>query len=150
MNKHFFNIIFLGILLSLSISSVYAQPMKKQNIRQNIYSKLNLTDEQQNKIEQLRINHQKKMVDLKADIEKSQLDLKDLMTKGNYSRTDYLKAVQNISKKKELLATERANHQMDVYEILTPEQKEIWNDFRGSTDRFGMRQNRKFPNCPRM
>ena len=149
MKKSFFNIIFMGILLTLSISSVYAQPMKKQNIRQNIYSKLNLTDEQQDKIEQLRINHQKKMVDLRADLEKSQLELKDLMIKGNYSRTDYLKIVQNIQKKKEVMATERANHQMDVYEILTPEQKEIWNDSRGNFDGFRMK-NKRFPNCRRM
>ncbi|GAB6281644.1 MAG: hypothetical protein STSR0008_03850 [Ignavibacterium sp.] len=149
MRKSFFNIIFLGILLSLSISSVYAQPMKRQNIRQNIYSKLNLTDEQQDKIDQLRINHQKKMVDLRADLEKSQLELKDLMTKGNYSRTDYLKVVQNIQKKREVMSTERANHQMDVYEILSPEQKEIWNDSRGNFDGFGM-NNKRFPNCRRM
>lgn len=149
MRKSFFNIIFLGILLSLSISSVYAQPMKRQNIRQNIYSKLNLTDEQQDKIEQLRINHQKKMVDLRADLEKSQLELKDLMIKGNYSRTDYLKIVQNIQKKREVMSTERANHQMDIYEILTPEQKEIWNDYHGNFDGFGMK-NKRFPNCRRM
>lgn len=149
MRKSFFNIIFLGILLSLSISSVYAQPMKRQNIRQNIYSKLNLTDEQQDKIEQLRINHQKKMVDLRADLEKSQLELKDLMIKGNYSRTDYLKTVQNIQKKREVMSTERANHQMDIYEILTPEQKEIWNNYHGNFDGFGMK-NKRFPNCRRM
>lgn len=149
MRKSFFNIIFLGILLSLSISSVYAQPMKRQNIRQNIYSKLNLTDEQQDKIEQLRINHQKKMVDLRADLEKSQLELKDLMIKGNYSRTDYLKIVQNIQKKREVMSTERANHQMDIYEILTPEQKEIWNNYHGNFDGFGMK-NKRFPNCRRM
>lgn len=149
MRKSFFNIIFLGILLSLSISSVYAQPMKRQNIRQNIYSKLNLTDEQQDKIEQLRINHQKKMVDLRADLEKSQLELKDLMIKGNYSRTDYLKIVQNIQKKREVMSTERANHQMDIYEILTPEQKEIWNNYHGNFDGFGMK-NKRFPNCKRM
>ncbi len=150
MKKNLFILIFFGILLSLSISSVYAQPMKKQNIRQNIYSKLNLTDDQKDKIDQLRTAHQKRMVDLRADLEKSLINKKELMQKGNYSRTDYLKVIQDIQRKKEALANEKANHRMDVYESLTPEQKEIWNESRGKFDGFGMRDHKRFPNCGRM
>lgn len=107
--------------------SLSAQPKGKMNMRDNMRKMLNLTEQQQTKIEALRSEHQKKMVELKADLEKSQIDMRDFQSKGNYSRNDYLAALDKVSKAKDAIAKEMANHRMDVYEQLTADQKKIFD-----------------------
>lgn len=96
--------------------------------RGQMLKKLNLTEEQQNKIDQLRIEHQKAMIDLRADMQKKRLAMKELMQNGNYTRADFLKAVGNINASRDKIATARANNRMDVYELLNDQQKKIFND----------------------
>ena len=90
--------------------------------------KLNLTEGQQNAIEKLHFNHQNEMIDLRADLEKKKLELKELKMNGNYSRSDFINKVKAINDVKSQIAIARANHHMDVYELLTDEQKKIFND----------------------
>ena len=89
--------------------------------------KLNLTEDQKSAIEDLRIQHQKKMVDLKAGLEKRMLDLKELKSKGNYTRDDYLAKVKAITEAKDAIALSMANHRMDIYELLNADQQKTFN-----------------------
>ncbi|MEJ2615514.1 MAG: Spy/CpxP family protein refolding chaperone, partial [Ignavibacteriaceae bacterium] len=91
-------------------------------------NKLNLTEEQKTKIEDARLNHQKQMIDLKANLEKKMLSLKELRVKGNLNRNDVIAAVKDINQAKNDIAIARANNMMDIYDILTPEQRKIWKD----------------------
>jgi Spy/CpxP family protein refolding chaperone len=131
------------VLALLLTSSVYGQ-MGKHNPDRGFHKrdfqrgeprgmmleKLNLTDEQREAVEKLRLKHQSEMIDLKADLQKKKLALKELTNNGNYSRDDYINAVKAINAAKNNIATSMANQRMDVYDLLTPEQKKTFNDMR--------------------
>ena len=103
---------------------------KRDRDRDRIHEKLNLTDEQETKIEGLRINHQKQMIDFRAELEKKEIDLQELKNKGEYTREDYIGKIIELSEIRNRMQLARANHQMDVYELLDPAQKSLWNDFK--------------------
>ena len=96
--------------------------------RAEILKKLNLTNEQKEKIATLKIAFQKKMVDLKANLQKDKLDLKSLRVQGDFNRNDVIASVEKINKSKNAIALAVANHMLDVYEVLTPEQQKIWKE----------------------
>jgi Spy/CpxP family protein refolding chaperone len=95
---------------------------------ERLIDQLNLTDEQKDKIETLRLQHKKEMVDLKAELEKREIELAEARNKDNISRNEVIPSVENINKIKNEIALKVANHRMDIYELLTDEQKEIWKD----------------------
>ncbi len=99
------------------------------NVRERIHEELNLTEEQESRIEELRFSHESTMIDLRAELEKKELALQELKSKSKYTRDEFLAATDEIIKVKNKIELTRANHQMDVYEILDPDQKEIWNKF---------------------
>ena len=92
--------------------------------------KLKLTDTQSEAVEELHFSHKREMIDLKADIERKKLDMKELMSKGNYTRDDYLVKVKAMSDAKEKMALAKANHRMDVYDLLTEEQRKTFNEMK--------------------
>ena len=96
--------------------------------RMELMKKLNLTDQQKNKIADLRISFQKNMVDLRADLQKSKLDLKELKAKGDLNRNDVISAVEKINKSRDAISLAVANHLLDVYQVLTPDQQKIWKE----------------------
>ena len=122
-----------GIILVLVIAAaVNFYPQKSdqprgERFRGRMMEKLNLTDEQKDKIQQLRIEHQKAMIDLRADMQKKKLALKELTAKGNYSRNDYLNLVNDINSARNKIEAARANHRMDVYSTLDDQQKKTFD-----------------------
>jgi Spy/CpxP family protein refolding chaperone len=93
-----------------------------------IREKLHLTDQQVSKIEALRTDNMKKMVDLKADLKKSMIDLRSIREKDNFSRGDIIAGVEKSNKIRDEIALAKANHRMDIWELLTPEQKKLVKD----------------------
>jgi len=143
-------IAFVSLVLfsTLFTGDTAAQPKKLMRMdrerimdHDRIMDKLNLTDEQQEKIEALRLHHQKEMIDLKADLEKKEIDLEEIKNKDNFTRSEIIAAVENINKIKNEIALKAANHRMDIYEQLTDEQKEIWKEKK---HHFGMEHKRMF------
>jgi len=124
-------ILFIALI---STQFVYGQ-MEKHGMHQGfqhkmMMKKLNLTDSQQEAIQDLRFNHKNEMIDLKADLEKKKLALQELKSRGNYTRDEFLSKVKSISNAKEKNALAIANHKMDVYELLTDDQRKIFNEMR--------------------
>ena len=102
--------------------------------------KLNLTDTQNEAVEELHFSHKREMIDLKAAIEQVKLDKNELLSKGNYTRDDYLSKVKAISDAKEKMALAKANHRMDVYDLLTEEQRKTFDEIKccqGNRRQFG-------------
>jgi len=128
----------LVFLLALAGVFTFAQPERenrRDNMREKMHEKLNLTDEQQSQIQEIRFAHQEKMIDLKANLEKEELSLKELKNAGNYSRSEYIAKVEEIISSKNKIQLEKANHHMDVYELLDAEQRETWNKMKPMKDR---------------
>ena len=118
------------LFLSFTIWNVAQQNYQSRDGQQRgdrFAEKLNLTEEQQTTIEQLRINNQKEMIDLKADLERKKLDLKELKSKGNYTREEFIIKVEAVNNSKNTIAVAKANDRMDIYELLTSEQKKTFD-----------------------
>ena len=137
------------IVSALMIQGIFAQEMmnhKKKGDRYPMFQKLNLTEEQQDQISTLRLNHQMETVDLKANLEKKQLEMAVLKNEGNYTREQYIAKVEAINSAKNNLAISKANFQMDVYQLLDDTQKQEWNKFSnffgGHSDKQVMRKMR--------
>jgi hypothetical protein len=139
-NKMF---IIISILSALVISkNLFAQEMMQERDRDQlkIHQKLNLTEEQQEKVDALKFDHQKEMIDLKANLEKKEIEMAELKNKGNYTRGEFLNKVNEIISARNEIALSLANHQMDVYQLLDENQKKEWNKFSGE---FGERRQKR-------
>ena len=129
--------VLLSFLIVIAGAFTYAQRQKedrKDNKHEKIIEKLNLTDQQQTQIDEFRFDHQEKMIDLKADVEKKKLGLKELQSNADFSRGDYISKVEDIISAKNKIKLAKANHHMDVYELLDAEQKETWNKMKQIKD----------------
>jgi Spy/CpxP family protein refolding chaperone len=135
----------IAIAILIFTSVIYSQPspgngpsigrhnkefINNSNRMDIIADKLNLTDIQKDKIKSLQVDHRKKMIDLRADLQKARVDAKEVRNNNNISRADAVKAAELINKLENEISLSRVNHRMDIYEILTPEQKKIWKDLR--------------------
>jgi Spy/CpxP family protein refolding chaperone len=112
--------------------NVNKPPQLKKGMRQGMEGhkkfmreKLHLTDQQVSKIESLRSEYMKKMIDLKADLQKNMIDLKSIREKDNFTRADIISNVEKANKIKNDMSLAKANHLMDIWETLTPEQKKL-------------------------
>ena len=129
------NSIILTLLLSALFitGTIYAQEYSgksrerhKMEFKEQMKDRLNLTDEQQDKIEALKLSNQKEMIDLKANLEKKEVELAELKNTLNFSRDAYMNKINEIIAAKNKIEIARANHQMDVYQLLTDQQKKEW------------------------
>jgi len=145
-----------GILMFLTALFVFVfigfgfgqkQDHDRIQMRDNILKKLNLSDEQQTNIGQMRLQNQKEMVDLKADLQKKNIELKELLQNGNYSRAEYMTKTDAIISAKNNIEIARAEHQMDIYESLDADQQKTWNKnsfrFQGDKDKFCRKEYRR-------
>jgi Spy/CpxP family protein refolding chaperone len=133
----------MAVISALVISQdFFAQEMiqGRDKDRLQIHQKLNLTEEQQEKADILKLAHQKEMVDLKANLEKRKIEMAELKNKGNYTREEFLAKTNDIISARNKIALSLANHQMDVYQLLDDNQKKEWNKFSGE---FGERREKR-------
>lgn len=127
MNYRIMVLIMVTILILSNNILSQGKTQKKEQFQKQIHQQLNLTDEQQTKVDNIKFTHQKEMIDLKADLDKRELELRELKNKGNYTRDEYLNKVNEIIAARNKIALSVANHQMDVYQILDENQKKEWN-----------------------
>ena len=125
--------VLLSFLIVVAGAFTYAQRQREnrgENMHEKMIEKLNLTDQQQTQIEEFRFANQNKMIDLRADAEKKKLGLKELQSSGNFSREDYIAQYEEIISAQNKMKLGKANHHMDVYELLDAEQKKTWNKMK--------------------
>ena len=122
--------------------NIFAQEMmqQKKQFQKQVHQQLNLTEEQQTKVDELKFAHQKEMIDLKANLDKKELDMNELKSKGNYTRDEYLNKVNEIISARNKIALSVANHHMDVYQLLDENQKKEWNKM---SHQFGERREKR-------
>jgi Spy/CpxP family protein refolding chaperone len=129
-----------ALLVSQDLFAQETMVRKRDRDQLQIHQKLNLTEEQQEKADILKLAHQKEMVDLKANLEKKEIEMAELKNKGNYTREEFLSKTNEIISARNQIALSLANHQMDVYQILDETQKKEWNKFSGE---FGERRQKR-------
>lgn len=112
----------------LTVTTVWAQGMgKMQGMKSGqpgtgmmIQERLNLTDEQVTKLQELRLNHQKEVIPYHSDLKIKMLELREMITKGE-SEKALLKKNQEINEIKTKLSDLRLKHQLKVREIVGKE-----------------------------
>lgn len=145
MNKLMFVLSTILLFSFLNPGDGFAQTKPKlhvKNFKENMIEKLNLTEEQQDKISELRTKHQKEMIDLRAELQKKMIDKRELRN-SDLTRSELLSSVNEINEIKNQIAISRANHRMDVSELLTPEQRKIWQEHEPMRDHKRMKFNHK-------
>lgn len=112
-----------------------------------LHEKLNLTPDQESKLDELRDKHQAEMIDLRAELDKARLENQKVRRAEKLNRSEVLNQTKKMNEIKNKMAEVRANHFMDVQNILTDEQRKIWNDWK--SDRPGYRDFHKRGNFER-
>jgi Spy/CpxP family protein refolding chaperone len=112
--------------------------------KDNIIKKLKLTDQQKEKIQELRTAFKKNMVDLHADLKKNRIDLMALKSKDNLNRDEVIAAVGKVNSSRDAISLAVANHLFDVYQVFTPEQQKIWKENAHDKHGWGRRGHRGF------
>ncbi len=136
--KFFLAVAVILVLGIISDSFAQMERMKmREKMRDRMEERLNLTDAQKAKVEELRTNHQKKMIDLKASLEKKKVELRSLRNSEKLNRSEFIKLTKEISEIRNSMAVEMANHHMDIYELLDNNQKKIWREMKPE---FGMKE----------
>ena len=136
--------IIIMFLFLTSAMFVNAQRRNIDDVRNRIAENLNLTQEQKDKIGELITAHQRVMVDLRADLKKLQIDKKELFRSKDYNRSNRLALEERILEQQKKIRLSIANHQMDIYELLSDEQKAQWKEGRNRiTQRMGIRKDRR-------
>ena len=95
-----------------------------------VVEKLNLTDDQINKIDSIYLNYMDKLIDLKAQLEKKVLNLKSIVENDNFDRNEVLKDFDEISAVKSKIQRELLLMKLDIRDQLTPEQRSTLKTLR--------------------
>ena len=122
------------MLIVFAVGSAYAQEFPKEAASL-------LNPDQKAKIEKLRTDFQKQKIDLNAKIRIAQLDLKEMLRSArvpDMSKVDKKQA--EISRLKNQLATLRLHNLIAVRKVLTDEQWQKIQQFRGKMIKERMRE----------
>jgi Spy/CpxP family protein refolding chaperone len=112
------NVIFaLPIMLLLAMSSANAQ-----RGRMWMDKDLQLTEQQQQQMEDLRFQHQKAMIQKKAALKTAELEMRNMMQKANLDEKAVLAKQKEISTFKAAISEERVRQQIAMRKILNAEQ----------------------------
>lgn len=123
---------FKNITLALIAMTVVvmAQPEPEgelEGYRERFSDKLNLTEQQEDQIAELRSDFQLKMIDLNADLQKLELGLKNKVHTDDPDRNVIHKTVDKISAKKCEIQKFRLDHRLEVRSLLTDEQHKTFD-----------------------
>jgi len=147
-------LVMIGLAVSfLTVSSVYAQ---EQNVgkpdgaraKEGIYKELNLTPEQQQKLEENRKVHREKTTQLRTTMMEKEKQLQQALKDPVVTRAKVEPLVNEIKSLQAQLIDQRVSGIFAVKEILTPEQisklhQAMEKRKEGRKDRFQERQNRR-------
>ncbi len=120
----------IGMIGSVAfVKHADAQRGKRRGMRGGMAA-LELTDEQKEKMSDLRSAHQKAMVDLRAAHAKARIDLGTIRNEDNPSASDIQAKVDAVTAAQGKIMAREIQHSMDVRNLLTAEQKEKLGEMR--------------------
>ena len=119
-------VLFLITLVNQEMFSQKREHRDGKDFRMEMKERLDLTDEQENKIESLRLLHEEAMIKSRADLELKELEMRKIRSSDKLSRSEMQRITKEISAIKDEMALARVNHQMDVYDNLNTNQRKIW------------------------
>jgi len=88
--------------------------------------KLELTEDQMNRLESMQIEHQKQMIELRSSVKIAKVDLKAMMRKAKVDEKAALAKQAKISDLKAQIAAAMLKHKLAMRSVLTAEQLDKW------------------------
>ena len=125
----------------------FAQKNFRENgkkFREDFKKQLNLTQDQQKKIQELKLAHQEQMIKLRSDAELKELEIRKLIASDNVSRNEMIKLTKELNAIKNEIEIAKVNHKMDVYDNLDANQKKLWMEQK---EKFGMMKDKMKDKC---
>lgn len=118
----------LALIVLLTAGSLFAQPPGVRGNRSDMPdfrrgTALDLSAEQQTKIDKLRLDLQKMAAPLRADVQSLQTAYRLMIIDPKVSESKLKTQLGKISAKRQALALLRAKHQRQIRSLLTDEQK---------------------------
>jgi Spy/CpxP family protein refolding chaperone len=150
--------ILIGVVigaLALSATAAVAQPGRMGPGRKGghrmgpdrIYQQLDLTEQQQEKIQALRLETAKKAAQIQADLKVARLELRSAMAKDVPSASEVKAKVEAVNRARGEMLENRVNTQLAVRKLLTPQQRDKMKTLRrqGPAGRRGGWEGRRGP-----
>lgn len=118
--------LFIALSVLLISQNTFAQ--KERMFKNDMFGikKLNLTDEQKKKFDQIQFTHEEKRIDLRAKLNKNRLEIKKMFNSENFNENDFVNLTQNGEKLRNEQSQLRTQMWLDVYRILDKGQKNEW------------------------
>lgn len=113
------------VILSAQVPRRFAE--KPRFPHQAMEQRLNLTEEQQSKMADLRLAHQREMLPLQTELQGKMAELRLLKTEPNPNLNKIDQVIEQTEKIRTKLQKTRARHQLEIRKILTPEQQKLWD-----------------------
>ncbi len=105
-----------------------------------------LTEDQQEKIKDLRVDQMKQMTQYRNNLKEKRATLRKLQTQENPDMEAINNTIEEMGQIRTEMHKARAEHHQEIREILTEEQRAIFDARMGKHGRMAGRHN----NCPRM
>jgi Spy/CpxP family protein refolding chaperone len=122
------SVLFVFIVVNQQLYSQKKEHSKSKEFCLNLKEQLNLTEDQEKKVEALKLSHEEVMIKFRTDLELKELEMRKLKSSEKFSRSAMINLTKEISAIKNDIALSRTNHQMDVYDLLDESQRKIWLD----------------------
>ena len=118
------HIILLATLLGVAtVAAAQGPPMDAKQKMSHPMGGLNLTEEQQSKMGDLRLKHLKEIEPLQADLQKQESAMKLEMTADKFNESKVKSIQAEISKLRNEMAWKMITHRRAVRDMLTPDQQ---------------------------
>ncbi len=117
------------VILAFSVSSLLFISMANAQPKGGIIKaahELGLTDDQMDKVADMRFVHQKEMIKKKAALDEARLELRQLLRKAEVEKKAALSRQEKISTIKADMARMKLNHRLEMRGVLSSGQLEKW------------------------
>lgn len=122
-----------ALLSAIFIPTISAQP--RQGMRHGMHppemqgrcTGMDLTDEQQSKMADLRLKLQKELLPLRTELQSKVAEIHLMKTENTPSLNKIDKLIDDAQELRAKMAKVRVRHQLDVRKLLTPEQQKIFD-----------------------
>lgn len=142
-NKKLFLCVFtILIALTSGAFAIDAAPMGKWWRDSLISRKLNLTEQESQKIDALFVENMRRMIDLKSGVEKERFELRNLLENKTGNNSAVKEQFKNLEKARSAIAFERLQFLIRVREILGIKR---FRELSSSSEIFGKERRRKEP-----
>ncbi len=122
--KTWTKIAIVGAAIAVALAAAARNPLRNPQVVKD----LGLTQEQIQKLDDLRYRHQAEMIDQRGDLQKKMLDLRREMEKDSTDLAVVNRLIDETALLRAAMGKARAAHRVDLRKVFTPEQ---WEKVKG-------------------